>query len=519
MVEQCIFAIDEYTYSQLGMRKLIMVSKCRVLAPSCDTVGEPTTVGGAPPVSNPQPVKPPVAAPVAPKPTFNASAYSAPVAPVQQQRGAIVRNDRDESNIIPISALNPYNSRWTIKARITAKTPIRTWNNAKGSGKVMSIDLLDDQDGEIRCTMFGDAVDKFEPVFQQNGIYYISKGSVKMGNRAFAGHLNNDYEIMLNADAEVEVAQDSGNIKRVKYDFVQIENIVQRPKDAYVDVVGVVQKISPLSHIVSKRTNKQINKRNLTLVDKSMSSIELTLWNETAEKFTENTLGNKQVVAIKNCRVGDYGGRSLGTIGASHIDVNPDIPEAHVLKSWWDSQGHSLSFNNLSNEMRSGPGQTSSRKVFAAIKDENLGFGEGADYLTVKTTITAISYNADKPPYYNACPAPDCNKKVNQGNSGNWDCEKCSKSYPDCEPRYILRFQGSDFTDSTWLTCFNEIAEIIIGRKAKDIAEFHENGDSSSIDALFKASNFKQYNMRVKVTSEVRDVFFYYLCTVTLIPI
>ena len=44
----------------------------------------------------------------------------------------IIRNDADTQSIIPITALNPYSQKWTIKARITSKSEIRTWNNAKG---------------------------------------------------------------------------------------------------------------------------------------------------------------------------------------------------------------------------------------------------------------------------------------------------------------------------------------------------------------------------------------------------
>ena len=34
----------------------------------------------------------------------------------------------------PISSLNPYQNRWTIKARVTAKSDVRTWHNTRGEG-------------------------------------------------------------------------------------------------------------------------------------------------------------------------------------------------------------------------------------------------------------------------------------------------------------------------------------------------------------------------------------------------
>lgn len=45
--------------------------------------------------------------------------------------------------IYPIKNLNPYQNRWTIKARVTAKSEVRTWTNAKGAGKLFSVDLVD----------------------------------------------------------------------------------------------------------------------------------------------------------------------------------------------------------------------------------------------------------------------------------------------------------------------------------------------------------------------------------------
>jgi replication factor A1 len=39
--------------------------------------------------------------------------------------------------------LNTYTQEWVIKAKITKKYPMRTWNNAKGSGTLLNMDLVD----------------------------------------------------------------------------------------------------------------------------------------------------------------------------------------------------------------------------------------------------------------------------------------------------------------------------------------------------------------------------------------
>ena len=45
--------------------------------------------------------------------------------------------------------------------------------------------------------------------------------------------------------------------------------------------------------------------------------------------------GGHPVVAIKTARVGDFNGKTLSTLGTSLVDIDPDVPEAGVLRSWW----------------------------------------------------------------------------------------------------------------------------------------------------------------------------------------
>ena len=45
--------------------------------------------------------------------------------------------------------LNLWQNKWTIKARVTSKGDVRTWNKSTGSGKLFSMDLMDES-GAIR---------------------------------------------------------------------------------------------------------------------------------------------------------------------------------------------------------------------------------------------------------------------------------------------------------------------------------------------------------------------------------
>lgn len=107
-----------------------------------------------------------------------------------------------EANITPIMNLNPYQTRWHIKARVTQKSPIKKWHNARGDGQLFSCNLLD-QTGEIRATVFNDQVDRFYNLLEEGKVFYISKARVVMAKKQFS-NLNNEYELQLEKSTEIE---------------------------------------------------------------------------------------------------------------------------------------------------------------------------------------------------------------------------------------------------------------------------------------------------------------------------
>ena len=73
---------------------------------------------------------------------------------------------------------------------------------------------------------------------------------------------------------------------------------------------------------------------------------QLTLWGELASGNIGQQLeqamvaGAHPILSVKGTRVGDYSGKSLSTLNTSILEIDPDIPQAGILRSWY-AQGQS----------------------------------------------------------------------------------------------------------------------------------------------------------------------------------
>ena len=124
----------------------------------------------------------------------------------QQQKSLPSRSSgssASHANIYPIEALSPYAHKWSIKARCTSKSDVKTWHNKNGEGKLFSVNLLDES-GEIRATGFGEQCDLLYDLFHEGGVYYItSPCRVQLAKKQFS-NLKNDYELTFERDTMVE---------------------------------------------------------------------------------------------------------------------------------------------------------------------------------------------------------------------------------------------------------------------------------------------------------------------------
>lgn len=407
--------------------------------------------------------------------------------------------------ISSIELLSPYQNNWVIKARVSFKGDIRTWQNARGSGKLFNVNFLDDSD-EIRATAFNEVAEKMYEFLQEGKVYYISKARIQAAKPQFS-RLSHPYELSLDRDSIVEECFDkTGNVPKLKFNFTKLNQIQKAEANSIVDVVGVLREVRPAFQITSKATGKPFDRRDVDIVDDSNFSITVGLWNATALDFN---VSEGTVIAFKGCKIQDFSGRSLTLTQTGSILPNPDTPEAYQLKGWYDNQGSNETFQTLKNESSgNSTGYLKNRKTILQAQEENLGVNEQPDFFSVKATINFFKTDTF---CYPACTneiknqatgnVNTCNRKIVDQNDGTWRCEKCDINYNEPFYRYILNCSIMDSTGQLWTTLFDQEASKLFKIPAGELMKFKDT-DELEFKKVIESVTMKEFSFRLKARQD-----------------
>lgn len=413
------------------------------------------------------------------------------------QRGLIksprVMRTNHEYQTIGIAELTPYIGKWVVKGRVTSKSGIREYNNAKGGGKLFSFTMAD-KTGEIKITAFNADCERVYAYVEPNKVYLLGRASVKAADKRYS---QADFEITLNSDSLLEEVVDSREVSDVplaKFNFVSIGALANVQPNQPVDLIGAITEISDVTTVLSKTKNKELKKRNLTIVDMSRHSISVTLWGEQSELFN-GTLGD--IFVTKAARVGTYGGRSASA--GDCIFINPEIPDVRKIKNWHTNLLDS-NFTALTQSSDGAPGGGDQWKNLMQMLDmeqtrtiTNSG-QQSALYAKCKATLMSVGKN----PVYKCCPTPGCGKKLVETQSGELKCDKCQQTYSSYKYRYKTDIEISDNSGSCWVTLWDEKAEVVLRMKPDELEKFMKMDNKDAYEKIITRPNFNQYIFTMK---------------------
>ncbi|KAF5404287.1 Replication protein A subunit [Paragonimus heterotremus] len=407
------------------------------------------------------------------------------------------------AKVFPIQSLNPYQNRWTVRARVSQKSSIRTWNKQGRDGKLFSFTIVDES-GEIRVTAFNAEVDRFFDMIEVNKPYYFTRAHLKAANKQF-NTTNNEYEMTLHADSQITPCEDedTSELPQTHFNFVPIGKLDTCEQGSFVDVVGIVHEAGEMQTIMAKTSQRELRKRELGLVDSSQCLVRLTLWGEEAENFDGS---RHPAIVIKGAKVSDFNGRSLSVSTTSTVMVAPtNVPEAIRLKGWYEHEGRLANFETYKSEMVSstsggdsgsaGGGCLSGWHLTQDVKASGVGTNAKADYFCCKGTVVFLKKENFM---YQACPTDGCNKKVVDLGNGLYRCEKCARETPNCKWRLLLTVKIADMTGDLWVTCFQDAAEQLLGQTADSLGEMKQLQDENQLERVFMNAVFNSWVFRLR---------------------
>ncbi|RWS16997.1 Replication protein A DNA-binding subunit-like protein [Dinothrombium tinctorium] len=408
--------------------------------------------------------------------------------PFNEQRGISSSPNLDMNlNICRIQDINPYLNRWAFKGRATAKTPIRTWSNAKGEGKVFSFDMQDDS-GEIRITAFKNECDRYYDLIEVGKVYTVTKGTIKTANRKFS-QVNHDYEITLNSDSIVLPSDDNDrHCPKITFKFVKIKDIANYNVDSIIDVLGICRDVSELVTLTQKNTGRELKKREISLIDDTETEIRLAFWGNEAENFSAS---EGSVVMVKKARVSDFNGKSLTSVSSSFVQIDPQLTEAYGLKGWYERMRDNMQITKLS--VNSATSDSGTWRTLNEVSVESISSNGGSLVFSAKATIVQVG----RTQIYMSCPTTGCKKKLVDMNNGFYKCDKCQRDFDNYSPRIILSLAISDSLNEVWISMFHDEAEKILGVNGGELMAMKDN-DETQFDELMTSLNFKSFIFRLR---------------------
>lgn len=206
--------------------------------------------------------------------------------------------------------------------------------------------LLDEMGSSIHVQIYPSVMNRFKSVLHEGKVYYIDSFSVKYANRTYRP-VTNLLMILFTKwttlEECIDVLGDYPGITFSLTPFQDIPSLIDK-NTFYIDVMGVITKISDTATVRPRSSNTNSLKRTIQICEASNSTLHITLWGKTAAAFNAEEVHKAgqtrpQVAVFVGTLVRNYTGIGLTLTGSSPCKwyIGLDMVEALELKQSFEA--------------------------------------------------------------------------------------------------------------------------------------------------------------------------------------
>ena len=410
----------------------------------------------------------------------------------------------EEDAYTSLKQLTTFSRDFIIFIRVTKKSEIKVFEtrnnnmNSSNQGKLFYFMVLDRDGNEMQCTCFNKAVDKFFDIIEEDQLYEIKGGYVKLNDKKYT-RIKSDYKIVLDENSKITKKIDNGTIKKNNMSIVRIKDIQNINLYSIVDLCVVVLNVG--EKMMKNTRNGSQPLKKITVADVSNYKIEISLWrvhSDTKVKFGD-------ILLINNVKIGEYKGRTLTTFDETCIKINPPKSNEYVKEledfiAKVDLKGEFLDLENNSEIKNEKSKDENENYCSIHIRDvlESLDDYEDVHNLSkITATVTQILHNEKN--FYMGCSDRNCKRKLKlDEETEEYICPNCRKGTKTPTYYYTLSLRVKDASTEYWIDIFGKTAESIMKCTAEEYKDFLKNRDEDKLKELTLGIEFKVFNFWVK---------------------
>ncbi|KAL0236768.1 hypothetical protein PCE1_000166 [Barthelona sp. PCE] len=374
---------------------------------------------------------------------------------------------------------------FAIIGRVTKMNEIREVNSRKGPLSILNFTICD-HNSEIQFTAFSEQAHHAYNNLREGGVYWFTKFGVKMANKRFSA-LDHDYELSWTHRTEYSVSSDA-DLPSHHFNFTRLEHCADIPKDKFVDLCVYIYNINEPVSLISKKTQSEIFKRDLEVLDISGFRSSITLWG----KYVDEPPAVETIQCFKGLRSSTFRGQVTFSLSQSGSFVSTPIEEVIALKEAIASgKLHPDQCQELRTEEEGGftPGNNPGSFRNSVVKTIELNDFNDYEperqvaFRRVKGVITSIDGYNDKY-WYEMCPNEGCRKRVRLQDDGSYLCEKCQTTSANSDFAFMFSIVVMDDVGSLKVSVFDDCAKDMFKMSASEFKNAIQNGEDGAIRNL-----------------------------------